>query len=122
MEVIMKKGSSFQSASKLAVTTIYTGEIPKPDTPGVKIEENIYVEMRDGVKLAVDIYHPEKEGRYPVLLSMCPYLKEIQQCHPGWCHSIEAGATGFLVPKGYIHLTSQCRRSGLHEARRALLD
>ena len=65
IEGAMGKSSSFQSAGKPAVTRIYTGDIPKPDMPGVKVEENIYVEMRDGVKLAVDIYHPEKEGRYP---------------------------------------------------------
>jgi predicted acyl esterase len=118
----MGKISSFQSAGRPAVTTIYPGEIPKPDMPGVKVEENIYVEMRDGVKLAVDIYHPEKEGPYPVLLSMCPYLKEIQQCHPGWCHSIEAGATGFFVAKGYIHVIAQCRGSGMSQGQWAFLD
>lgn len=118
----MENSPSFKSASKPAVTRIYKGEIPKPDMPGVKLEENVYVEMRDGVRIAVDLYHPEKEGRYPVLLSMCPYLKEMQQCHPGWCHSIEAGATGFLVPKGYIHVIAQSRGSGMSQGRWAFLD
>lgn len=67
--------------SKPAVTPIYpekllTSPIPPP---GVKVDENVYVTMRDGVKIAVDIYLPEKEGRYPALLSMSPYIKEIQQ-------------------------------------------
>jgi len=118
----MEKSQSFQSVDRPAVTTIYPGEIPKPDMPGVKVEENIYVEMRDGVKLALDIYHPEKEGRYPVILSMCPYLKEMQQCHPGWCHSIEAGATVFFVTKGYIHVIAQCRGSGMSQGQWAFLD
>jgi predicted acyl esterase len=114
--------ASFRSAAKPAVTRIYTGDIPKPDMPGVKLKENIYVKMSDGAKLAVDIYHPKQGGRYPVLLSMSPYMKEIQQCHPGWCHSIEAGATGFWVSHGYIHVIAQARGSGLSQGRWAFLD
>jgi uncharacterized protein len=118
----MKKAWSFHSAGKPAVTRVYPGRIPKPEMPGVQIEENIYVAMRDGVKLGVDIYHPIKKGRYPVLLSMCPYLKEIQQAHPGWCHSIEAGATGFFVSNDYIHIIAQSRGSGMSQGQWAFLD
>lgn len=39
-----------------------------------KIEEK--VEMKDGVKLATDVYLPKKEGKYPTLLIMTPYGKE----------------------------------------------
>lgn len=82
---------------------------------GVKLEENVYVTMRDGVKIAVDVYLPETEGRYPALFSMSPYMKEIQQRPPQWSHSIEAGATGFIVPKGYVHVIAQSRGSGLSQ-------
>lgn len=34
-----------------------------PLPPGVKLDENVYVTMRDGIKLGVDIYRPEAEGR-----------------------------------------------------------
>ena len=74
-----KKNDIVQSESKPAVTPVYPQEIKKPPLPGVKLEENVYVVMRDGIKLAVDIYRPEAEGPYPALFSMCPYLKEIQQ-------------------------------------------
>ena len=84
------------------------GPLPK----GVKLEENVYVAMRDGIKLAVDIYHPEADGRYPGLLSMAPYMKEIQQQPPIISHSIEAGATGFFVPRGYVHVIATSRGSG----------
>ena len=43
---------------------------------GVKRDENVYIPMRDGVKLAVDVYRPEAEGRYPAILSLSPYEKE----------------------------------------------
>ena len=41
--------------------------------------------MRDGIRLAVDIFLPEEEGRYPALLSTSPYLKE----HPAEAPSLE---------------------------------
>jgi len=42
---------------------------------GIKIETNVLVSMRDGVRLAADIYRPDREGRFPVLLSRTPYNK-----------------------------------------------
>jgi predicted acyl esterase len=119
----MKKDSDMpESTSKSVIPSLYPKEIAKPILPGVKLDENVYVTMRDGIKLAVDIYHPEVEGCYPVLLSMSPYLKEIQQQPPGWSHSIEAGATGFFVPKGYIHIICQTRGSGLSQGQWKFLD
>ncbi len=37
---------------------------------------NEMVPMRDGVKLAVDIFRPSGEGRFPVVLSLIPYNKD----------------------------------------------
>ncbi len=36
---------------------------------------NEMVPMRDGVKLAIDIFRPNGKGRFPVVLSMIPYNK-----------------------------------------------
>ena len=44
---------------------------------GVVIERNIMVPMRDGVRLATDIYRPDKLGQFPVLLQRLPYGKNI---------------------------------------------
>lgn len=44
---------------------------------GVVIERNVMVSMRDGVRLATDIYRPDKPGRFPVLLQRLPYGKQI---------------------------------------------
>ena len=86
-----------------------------PLPPGIKLEPNVYVTMRDGVKLAVDIYRPEKEGRYPGLLALGPYIKELQQYPPQLTHSIEAGATSFFVPKGYVHIIASVRGTGFSQ-------
>ncbi len=93
-----------------------------PLPSGVKLDENVYVTMRDGVKIAVDVYRPEAEGHYPGLLSMSPYIKEIQQQPPELSHSIEAGATHFFVPRGYVHVIAQVRGTGLSQGRYNFLD
>ncbi len=102
---------------KPTFTPLYDAKAQRIPLPGVRFEENVYVEMRDGVKLAVDIYRPEAEGRYPAILSKCIYLKEIQQQHPMLSHSIEAGATAFYVPKGYVHVICQARGAGMSQGK-----
>jgi len=78
-------------------------------------QESFSVPMRDGIKIAVDIYRPVIEGRYPALLSMSPYMKELQLWPPELSHSIEAGDTRFFVPKGYVHIIASSRGSGLSQ-------
>jgi predicted acyl esterase len=84
-----------------------------PLPPGVVLEEDVHVRMRDGVDLVMDLYHPKESGRYPVLLSMSPYPKEMELHTPYFSHYIEAGATWFFVPRGYVHVIAQVRGSGL---------
>src|SRR5436190_4195064 len=48
----------------------------------VVITSNIMVPMRDGVRLATDIYRPARgnvavDGRYPVILTRTPYNKSV---------------------------------------------
>jgi len=84
---------------------------PQPP-PGATLDENVYVDMRDGIRLCVDVYKPQVEGRYPALLSLSPYSKDIQQQPPQWSHAIESGATGFYVSHGYVHVIAQARGAG----------
>src|SRR5258708_20015427 len=41
----------------------------------MRIEKNMVVAMRDGVKLATDVYRPAGEGQYPVIIQRLPYNK-----------------------------------------------
>jgi uncharacterized protein len=41
------------------------------------IEHNIMVPMRDGVRLATDVFRPAQQGQYPVLLTRVPYNKDL---------------------------------------------
>jgi putative CocE/NonD family hydrolase len=40
------------------------------------VEKDVYVEMRDGVGLAVDLYHPDERTSHAALLVMTPYRKD----------------------------------------------
>lgn len=44
--------------------------------PGIHVEKNVEVPMRDGVILRADVRRPKKEGRYPVLIFRTPYDKQ----------------------------------------------
>ena len=59
---------------------------------------NQMVPMRDGVKLAIDIFRPEGEGRYPVVLSQIPYNK-----------NGGAGRARWLAPRGYAVVNADVR-------------
>ena len=39
----------------------------------VDIQNAVPVKMQDGVTLVADVYRPETEGRFPVLLQRTPY-------------------------------------------------
>lgn len=103
--------------AKPAVTLNYPEQLIRPPEPptGVDLEHNVYVTMRDGVRLAVDIYLPGQPGIYPALLSLAPYMQDIQQKPPHWSHAIESGATSFYVPRGYVHVIAQGRGGGLSQ-------
>lgn len=74
---------------------------------------DVMVPMRDGTRLAVDIYRPGAEGRFPALLSFAAHNKFLQSldaveaCNnqpawaPLWCGAAEAGDTRFLTARGY---------------------
>jgi putative CocE/NonD family hydrolase len=64
---------------------------------------NVMVAMRDGIKLATDVYRPARngtpvEGKFPVILERTPYTKET-------C----ARSEGYLVSRGYIVVLQDVR-------------
>lgn len=56
------------------------------------------VRMRDGVKLATDVYRPEAAGRYPVLVARSPYNK-----------SGERRRAEFFARNGYVYIAQDVR-------------
>ncbi len=61
------------------------------DRYDVTVERGVAVKMRDGVVLRADIYRPNAEGKFPVLLQRTPYNKAV--CD--FC--LKAAARGFVA-------------------------
>ncbi len=91
----------------------------------VKLEKDVCVPMRDGVRLSVDIFRPDAEGKFPALLAYGQYGKELEEMgltfppqarpSPLWDGGIEAGDTHYIVPRGYVHAVADARGTGKSE-------
>ena len=91
---------------------------------GIRVEKDVYVPVRDGVRLAVNIYRPDARGKFPALLAMGGYGKELQELlippqplykSALWDGNIEAGDTTEIVPRGYVHVIGDVRGIGNSE-------
>jgi putative CocE/NonD family hydrolase len=71
----------------------------------VKIEFSTRVKMRDGVELSVDIYRPDGDGRFPVILSRTPYNKST----PRGGH-LDLGR--YFAARGYVYVAMDVRGRG----------
>jgi len=72
----------------------------------VHLTENVPVPMRDGVRLATDVYRPARAGHplgdaRPVLLHRTPYNKTETEATLGQCR--------WLAARGYVVVTQDCR-------------
>jgi uncharacterized protein len=70
--------------------------------------DDVPVTMRDGIDLSADVYRPDVDGRYPVLIAASPYPRQIQNIGAP-LGFVEAGASDFWVPRGYVHVVANCR-------------
>ncbi|MFC1958001.1 CocE/NonD family hydrolase [Chloroflexota bacterium] len=93
-----------------------------PLPPGVELEENIYITMRDGIKLAVDVYKPEKKGRYPAIMTLAPYRKEGMVGNPVEGYHSEGGNPALYIPHGYVMVCAQVRGSGMSQGQYNFYD
>ena len=64
--------------------------------------------MRDGINLLADVYRPDAPGKFPVLIAASPYPRQIQNLGAP-LGFIEAGASDFFVPRGYVHVIANLR-------------
>jgi uncharacterized protein len=71
-------------------------------------DDDVHVPMRDGVNLLADVHRPAEASRYPVLIAASPYPRQIQDLGAP-AGFIEAGASDFFVPRGYVHVIANNR-------------
>ena len=93
---------------------------PLPE--GIVVEKDVYVEMRDGVKLACNVFRPNKPGRFPVIMSFTIYAKDVYGMHKAYGVSeacpFEGPDPGFWVPNDYVVILFDDRGFGKSEGER----
>ena len=86
-----------------------TYDVVYPDSlpDGVYLEKNVYAAMRDGTRIALDIYRPAKgKGPWPAILAYSPFQKE---------RFFESARPAFYCAKGYVCVQATERGSGFNE-------
>ncbi len=74
-------------------------------------EYDLRIQMRDGVRLAADVFRPWAPGeKFPALVSWSPYSRQLQQTLTPIGQN-EAGLTEFWVPRGYAQVIIDVRGS-----------
>ena len=150
----MTKGQCIYSGDSLAVNIKGHRAVPQPIPFGSKIEgvlfdgypqlvknkgsepdykllkeKDVMVPMRDGVRLATDIYRPDAAGeKFPALLAFGMWGKDVQEAiewladkpqqyyhTPFWDGNMEAMDFTYTVPRGYIHIIPDPRGIGNSE-------
>jgi len=64
----------------------------------VVVVKDVMIPMKDGIRLATDIYQPKTEGKYPVILCRLPYGK-----------NLTGNAGRLFAQRGYIFVIQDCR-------------
>lgn len=87
----------------------------------MKVEQDVSVPMPDGVELVVDVHRPAAEGRYPALLTMTPYGKQVEQVDveplaygegAAEFAMVEGSDSKFWAERGYVHVIADTRGCG----------
>jgi uncharacterized protein len=110
---IPPKPADFRCKSAPQFPYNHTPESPELSAPLYTVlpKKDIYVPVSAGYQIAIDIYLPDQEGKYPALLAMSSYTKELQASDsPSLCN--EAGDIGYFVSRGYVHVIADSPGSG----------
>jgi putative CocE/NonD family hydrolase len=75
----------------------------RPETNGTVTDRDVKIPMSDGVVLRADVIHPDKPGRYPVLITQTPYNKN---------GAVMAGGMPYLQRRGYVQVIVDVRGTG----------
>jgi putative CocE/NonD family hydrolase len=111
---ISRRHSCLLALIGLAVPTIvlFSRASPRATAPAdakseiryeIAVAKNVMVPMRDGVRLATDVYRPASHdipvaGKFPVILERTPYNKDGTET---WAH--------YFVPRGYVVIGQDVR-------------
>lgn len=88
----------FVYACALALAGSTVAGVAQAAQTAVSVDQNVMVAMRDGVRLATDVYRPSAPGIYPVILTRTPYDKTPAK---------EEGT--FFAENGYVYIVQDTR-------------
>jgi putative CocE/NonD family hydrolase len=77
-------------------------------TCATRIERNVRIPMRDGVRLAADLFRPDTEGRFPALVEYIPYRKDDMTVPRHGPHL-------YFAERGYVGVRLDVRGTGASE-------
>jgi predicted acyl esterase len=79
----------------------------------VVLEKDVFIEMRDGINVCVDIYRPKADGRFPVLYASSPYQKDLVHLPAVTTfHMRETNDIDWFVRRGYVYVNADARGTG----------
>ncbi|MBA7616375.1 MAG: CocE/NonD family hydrolase [Calditrichaeota bacterium] len=93
-----------------AIEAANTEELSQP-VYDIIVEENVMVEMRDGIRLRTEVYRPDAPGTFPVILKVTPYEGDKSEAEEfakrGYVYIYQyargrLGSEGFFYP--YVHV------------------
>lgn len=103
----------------------YTKNLDKLSKPIYTVKQipDVYMTLRDGTKLCVDVYIPVGAKKCPSLVSWSAYGKTMQNIKRGaippesllFDHSLEAGDIDYFVSRGYVYIIPDPRGIGKSE-------
>src|SRR5260370_6859763 len=71
--------------------------LSEPQFP-IRREDNVAVALRDGIKLLADVHRPDNPARFPALVAMSPYPRQMHGLGIPACF-FESGHRPFFVPR-----------------------
>jgi putative CocE/NonD family hydrolase len=80
---------------------------PEPLLP-TRLERNVRIPMRDGVRLAADLFRPDAPGRFPALVEYIPYRKDDMTV-------ARHGPHLYFAERGYVGVRLDVRGTGASE-------
>jgi len=79
----------------------------------MKSEFDVFVTMRDGAKIAMDIHRPDAEGQFPVIFSSTAYMKALSfMPNIPTFHFVETNDISWFVKRGFIVAIQDQRGTG----------
>jgi predicted acyl esterase len=89
----------------------------------MRLERDVKVTMRDGVRISLCVYRPQREGRVPALFAASPYQHEFDSL-PAFPLFLwrETGPIEWYVEQGYAYVHADVRGSGRSEGEFAFMD